>query len=168
MVLKKGDRVIDSKETAFVSDDFSHHESQEIVFTGLLPDTEYTVELIATYKHPQWLSTQETLLASVTESTLGDYQYSVAIVETETTYNVSITLTDPTHNFQLGFYTVTVIDPMGDYQIASGDNGFTPSGEQKSTTLVIQKPDYDDVRIDIGVRSQTVYYHQSILETINP
>jgi hypothetical protein len=168
LVLKKGDRVIETKETAFVSDEFSHHESQEIVFAGLLPDTEYTVELIAKYTHPQWLSTQETLLSSVTESTLADYQYSVSVVETDTTYNVSITLTDPMHNFQLGFYIVTVMDPMGEYQIASGDNGFTPSGEQKSTTLVIQKVDDDDVRIDIGVRSQTVYYHQSILKTIKP
>ena len=77
-------------------------------------------------------------------------------------------MTDPFHNFQLAFYTIYQIEVEYEFYYEGSSSGFTPSGDQKSATIFIDKPTLDNYRIEIGVRSEMEYYKYSILSNINP
>ncbi|NLF49424.1 MAG: hypothetical protein GX582_07295 [Acholeplasmataceae bacterium] len=63
---------------------------------------------------------------------------------------------------------MSAIEEEYEYTLASGESGFTPSGAEKTVVFVISKPDILNYQIHIGVRSDTIYTNQSILETIKP
>ncbi|MDD4988122.1 MAG: hypothetical protein PHS68_04450 [Candidatus Izemoplasmatales bacterium] len=168
IVLKRSERIIQTREVEVVALEQTHSDSQTIEFTGLTPDTDYTLELTASYTNPQTLIKQNILLSILSVHTLPDFTYRVSIIETLTIYEVTITLNDPAHNFQQGFYLVSAIEEEYEYTLASGESGFTPSGAEKTVVFVISKPDILNYQIHIGVRSDTIYTNQSILETIKP
>lgn len=167
LILKRNKETIARRVVESDTSEMMHYENIE-VFTGLVDDVEYTIELICTYTHPYWLTREIASLQTLSVTTLPDFDHQVNIEEFETDYQVEIILTDPGHNFQIGYYIIYQIEAEYEFYYEGSEFGFTPNGEQKTTIMTIDKPLIDDYRIEIGVRSQTTYYEYSILENIKP
>lgn len=168
VLLKQDKRILQRKDVILPEDGFSHYGSSDIVFSGLTPETDYLIECWADVTDPQTLIKSTVLISSLSGQTLTDYTAQVLITKTSTTYEVTVTLRDPGHNFQQCFYQIVEMIDGIEQPVGFLETGFTPSGEEKTASYSIPIPDLPHYRIDIGVRSQTVYYHQSILETITP
>ncbi|MBN2696561.1 MAG: hypothetical protein JXR38_03370, partial [Bacilli bacterium] len=103
------------------------HHGVEVEISGLKPNTVYTLELVASYINPIWLTREVALISSAEIETLSNFSSSVNVIETELYYEITITLEDPEHNFQLGYYEVYQIEPDYEWYYSGGQNGFTPS-----------------------------------------
>ncbi|MFA5467347.1 MAG: hypothetical protein WC251_05795 [Candidatus Izemoplasmatales bacterium] len=159
------------QEQQIVSSESSHDPHSydlEVEFLGLRAETEYTVIIEATFTHPYTLETITKIVGSISFQTLGAFTHSVDIEITETEYLVTVTLTDPAHNFQKGFYELIVIENGEEMYYGGSETSFVPSGEQKTTEIIIAIPTYAQYRIEIGVRNQTEYEKYVVLETIKP
>ena len=160
-------KIIEEKKIS-ASSDSSYDYGSSVIFNRLKPQTTYSVELVAKYQHPYWLTVVEEVIAQDVRSTNGDFQYQIVVEEGANDYTITVVLTDPNHNFQLAYYAIYQIEPMYEWQSYSQSFGFTPDGDQKHVTFVISKPDIVNFRIEIGVRSQTDYLYYSVLRNIKP
>ena len=145
-----------------------HHSGTEVVFTGLRPATDYRLELMASYTNPYTMERITATVATIEETTLGNFSHTFVLIETDTHYQVELTVNDPDHNFQIAYYYVYWIQAEDEINYGGGQSGFTPSGEEKSAILTIAKPSFTDFRIEIGLRNQTDYYRYVIIENIRP
>jgi len=167
IILKRNKEMIEIRPLESDPDLQFQYEMTE-VFKNLQDEVEYTLELVATFTHPYWLTREIEVVATQTVTTLPDFDYVINVEEFGDYYQIEVTLTDPFHNFQQAYYTIYQIEAEYEFYYEGLSFGFTPSGEQKSASIIIYKPLLDNYRIEIGVRSQMEYYKYSILDNINP
>jgi len=135
------------------------HSGIWIEFNQLKPLTDYVLIFSVSYTNPYTLVKEEVVLDTIEWRTLGSFTFNYFVEEFVDTYQVEVTLTDPNHNFQLVYYSVYLQNEFGEYIISSGTVGFTPLGDSKSATLVIQKAVEPPYRIEIGFRSENDMVH---------
>jgi hypothetical protein len=163
--LLRGEWTVDTKKMPLPDPDAEQYETQPTVtFSGLLPDTEYGLRFNADYVNPQTLRTETSVFSEEVVTTLGTYTYEFSHTEDETTIEATITLIDPSHNFQQFFYEI--YEEGAFYPYLNGQNGFL-SPMDKTSTLVIPKPDYDSYRVVFGVRNEANYYEYDVIDTID-
>jgi len=167
IILKRNKEIIERRQVESDPGEFQQFEITE-VFKNLQDEVEYVLELVATFTHPYWFTREIQVVSTQTITTLPDFDYVINVEEFENYYQIDITLTDPFHNFQLAFYTIYQIEVEYEFYYEGSSSGFTPSGDQKSATIFIDKPTLDNYRIEIGVSSEMEYYKYSILSNINP
>jgi hypothetical protein len=146
----------------------THFEGIEVEFIGLKAGNVYSIVLEATYTNPYTLESTTAIVGSESFETLNPFTSSVSIVKTENEYLVTITLFDPAHNFQKGYYLLYVIEDSFEMNYGGTETDFIPNGDQKTTEIVISIPTYENYRIEIGVRNQTDYVKYVVLENIKP
>ncbi|MBU1145849.1 MAG: hypothetical protein KJ971_08385 [Firmicutes bacterium] len=163
--LKKDDKVVKQIEIENTEDTI-HYEMPPILFDGLLKDTDYTLELVASYLDPD-TSKQVTLVVSTLEArTIGDYTASIVIDKLDTYYSITITVEDPNHFFQNGFYWIYEETIDYDVFVTSLSFDFVPSGNIKTATFIVDLQSYPNYHINLGIRSDSVFYYYVILDTI--
>jgi len=142
------------------------HMNLEIVFDRLKKDTLYVLEVKAIYKNPQTLA-EETIIAEPAEiRTLGAFSYTIDISEFDTYYEVTLNVVDQKHNFQIAYYYVYDTQGEFDMYLSGAQSGFTPVGEYKTVTFIIDKPDQIPIRIDIGLQNETTSIYYKIIHQI--
>ena len=160
-------RIVSTKNISASYDDTSGEFNGILIeFTGLKRETDYTVALRATYTNPFTLIKETIDLRQMEFRTSGSFTYTVDVIESEFDYRVTVTLVDPSHNYQLAYYRIIIIEDGLEYLYESNSTGFIPDGETKSATFVISKDYPIPYRIEIGVRDDTDYYYTSIIHMI--
>jgi hypothetical protein len=137
----------------------SMHSGLSIEFTQLKPETDYRLAFFATYTNPYTLVKEKIELDLLEWRTLGSFTYTYTIEELQDTYQVDVSLIDPSHNFQILYYYVYEQNEFGEFMVYSGTVGFTPQGDSKTATLTFQKNWNLPYRIEIGFRSQSTFNH---------
>lgn len=153
-------------QTKSFTPDNQQHGDSEFIVDGLSPDTTYVFECIADYTNPHTLRSEQVNVYDEEITTLGDYSYTYTIDTVGDYIEVTITLIDPNHYFQLAYYEAYDTSDEFAYWLAEESFGFTPIGDSKTTTFSILIPQVDSYRITIGVRSQTTYTIKQIIEVI--
>jgi len=163
--LLHGNTIVATKAVAFAASSSEPHSSSmgTVSFTGLAPLTEYTVRFIADYVNPRTLRQEQTTFTEETATTLGTYDYEFSYEDLGTSYTATITLIDPSHNFQQFYYEI--YETGMEYPSSSGQNGFL-SPMDKTSTIVIDKPSFASYRIVFGVRNQMDYVKYDVIHTI--
>jgi len=146
---------------------FDYEQEHEIVvtFAGLKELTLYRLEVIVSFLDPVTLRQETKLLETLEATTLGAYEYSLTINDSGSEYIVTVTLIDPSHNFQELYFEV--YEQGTYYPVNSGYTGFL-SPTDKTGTLYITKPIVSDYYIVIGVRNQTEFFKYDVIHTIQP
>jgi len=137
----------------------SMHSGISIEFSQLKPETDYSLAFSVTYTNPYTLVKEKIELDLLEWRTLGSFTYTYTIEELQDTYQVDVSLTDPSHNFQIVYYYVYEQNEFGEFMVYSGTVGFTPQGDSKTATLTFQKNWNLPYRIEIGFRSQSTFNH---------
>lgn len=137
--------------------------NQAIIFNRLRTLTTYSLRFIATYEHPQTLRQVTEVFAELEAKTLGVYEYDFSYVTLTGSYEATITLIDPSHNFQSFYYEV--YEGENNYPTNSGQSGFF-SPENKTATLVVNRPTSINYRIVFGVRNNINTYQYDEIYTI--
>lgn len=164
MNVYKGEFKVVSKTVSQGSD---IHGDIELVVDGLAPNTTYLFECVATFTNPITLRTDSVVIYEEESTTLGEYSYTYTTEIVDEYLEVSITVNDPSHYFQLGYYIL--VDTSGEFDnwLAEESYGFTPDGEEKTTTFSILLPDTGSYRITIGIRNETDFNIKHIIEVIH-
>ncbi|MBU1020349.1 MAG: hypothetical protein KJ847_03975 [Firmicutes bacterium] len=165
VVLSKNNQILRRKEL-IPNLDMMHYEMSSIVFDNLKPNTVYNVDLYATYLDPESSKIITVSLGSIETTTLSDYQADVVVTEFPTYYEVTITVTDPDHNFQKGVYWLYEVTSDYEYLMQNIVYDFTRIGEDKTTSFMIYKQNYLQYRIEIGIQSETELIYYVVLKTI--
>ncbi len=150
-------------------DDFletSSHYGIEVMFDRLRRNTTYLVELEVTYTNPYTLATETKTFDSQEIRTLSAFTYQVDVVDFDSYYEVTISVTDPNHNFQIPYYDVYGVQDEFEWFISNGAFGFTPMDGYKTVTFTIDKTAPIPYRIDIGLRNETYSYYYVIIDVI--
>ena len=145
----------------------TQHFDQLLMIDGLRPETSYTLELYATYQDPITLQTVTRLLETFEETTLPKFSYTLDIVDLGDILEVTITLDDPGHNYQISYYTV--YQPSEDYDmwLDYNESPFNMIDNVKTATLIIPKTYPLPYYIEIGLTSQTDTRYYITIRTIN-
>jgi len=142
------------------------HYDYEVVFDGLKYDTLYEVALSITYTNPYTLATETKTFDPLEIRTLSSYTYQIDVQEFNDYFEVSLTLNDPKHNFQLSYYDLYEIYDDYNVYISAGQFGFTPAGDSKSVTFTIDKSANIPFIVEIGVLNETTSYYYEIIYVI--
>jgi hypothetical protein len=142
-----------------------HGESLWII-SGLRDETLYTLELYATYSDPITLQPTTRLIETFEETTISKFSYTIDIKDLIDIYEVTITLDDPGHNYQIANYTT--YQPSEDYDmwLDSGQSPFNMIDNVKTATLIIPKTYPSPYYIEIYVSSETDYRYYITIQTI--
>ncbi|MBE0700496.1 MAG: hypothetical protein IH571_02305 [Acholeplasmataceae bacterium] len=163
--VKQNQNVIATKLITEESD-YDAHMGSLYVFENLLKSTDYTVELTASYTDPYTLKRETVLIESYQEKTLGDYSVDISLIEYDTYYDLTITVIDPNHHFQIPYYTLYEIFAEHDEYFSGEMGDFTPLIQGKTAYFFIYKPHVSSYRLEIGIRNQTFYQYYVIIENI--
>jgi len=147
-------------------DEASMHYGIEVSFDGLKKNTIYQVDLKVIYTNPYTLAKETKTYDSQEIKTLSAYSYLIDVVDFDFYYEVTISVTDPNHNFQIPYYYVYEIQDEYDWYVASGEFGFTPMDGYKTVTFIIDKTASIPYRIDIGLRNEDISYYYEIIYVI--
>ncbi len=131
--------------------------------SGLLPNTTYRLEGVATYTNPQTLRNESQIIYDEEVTTLADYQISYQIVSYEAYLEATITIVDPNHYFQLASYELIDVTGEMPIYIMSETFSFTANGHSQSTTFIIMIPTDITYQVIIDVRSETNYMIRHII-----
>lgn len=147
-------------------DESSMHYGSEIRFEGLKKNTLYQVNLKVIYTNPYTLVRETKTFESQVIRTLSAYSYQIDVVDYDFFYEVTISVTDPNHNFQIPYYYVYETQDEFDWYVSSGEFGFTPMDGYKTVTFTIDKTATIPYRIDIGLRNEEFTYYYEIIHVI--
>lgn len=147
-------------------DEESMHHGIEITFDRLWKNTLYQVELKVTYTNPYTLATETKTYDSQEIRTLSAYSYEIDVVDYDFYYEVTISVTDPNHNFQIPYYYIYEIQDGFDWFVSGESFGFTPMDGYKTVTFTIDKTATIPYRIDIGLRNEEFTYYYEIIYVI--
>ncbi len=140
----------------------------EIKAEGLDPLSFYRADLNAAYTDPNTTEEVDRAIRSLTFTTFPEYSYTVSYVETETTYEFTIAVNDPSLIFQ-DFY-FNVFDTTTEYeQYLQYGNFVTQSqGAERIYTTSIAKPTVDSFRLEIMTTKayEGTYYYGCLLYTL--
>ncbi|RJX24433.1 MAG: hypothetical protein C4537_06600 [Acholeplasma sp.] len=131
--------------------------------SGLAKNTTYTIIGKATYINPGTLREETKIIYEEEVTTLDTYSIDFSIVEVNGFLEVTITVVDPNHYFQIPYYDI--FELTGDHPIYLGGDvfDFTPSVESKSVSFTISIPSAENYQITIGIRNQQNYLIRHIL-----
>ena len=163
MNVYNGDLLVTSKIVSVESDG---HGDIELAVDGLSPNTSYRFECTAIYTHPNTLRQTEEVIYEEEITTLETYSYTYTIETIGENLEVTITVNDPSHNFQEAYFVS--IDTSGEFDnwLAEESFFFTPVGEEKTTTFTILIPISDSYKITIGIRNEMNHNIKHIIEVI--
>lgn len=144
------------------SDDIEGYE-HDIFLTDLKAQTTYRILVVATYINPSTLREESVTLLEEEVVTLSDYQVTYEINEQLMYFEVSITVVDPSHHFQIPY--VEIYDVSGEQPIWMGSEtfSFTPGINSKSVQFTILIPDVMSYRIVIGIRNEQHYIIRHVI-----
>lgn len=134
---------------------------------GLRPETLYTLELQATYQDPITLQTLTETLITTEETTLPKFSYDININDLGDMLEVTITLDDPGHNYQIAYYTISQPQNEYDMWLDYSESPFNMIDNIKTATLMIPKTYPLPYDIEIGLTSQTDTRYYITIRTIN-
>jgi hypothetical protein len=141
------------------------HHGSSFVIENLRANTTYVIEVIAVYTNPQTLRREEQIVFNEEVTTLESYSIDYSIETIGEYYEITITLQDPSHNFQLTYYDVYDTSGEMDVYVTGSTNPFVPNGEEKASTFSILIPTTAS-RITIGVRNELDFSIKQIIEII--
>lgn len=145
-----------------LSTDLEGYE-HDIFLTNLKSLTTYRIFVVATYINPMTLREETITLLDEEVVTLNDYEVTYEINEMMMYIEVSITVIDPSHHFQIPYveiYDVSGEQPMWIY---SETFSFTPDINGKSAQFTILIPDVMSYRIVIGIRNEQHYIIRHVI-----
>ncbi|HPQ62540.1 MAG TPA: hypothetical protein PLH02_06725, partial [Bacillota bacterium] len=152
---------------------YMHECGEEIVFSNLRHNRRYDIKLFAYYQDPTTLAYVERVVYEESVTTMQDFDCNVDVTETIDAYLVTVTIVDSSDTFQNAYYGIYQTVDYGDGYIYDQlefwrDSDFTVNAHSKIVMFTINKPDYEDWHIEIGISSDTEYYYYYIVTEITP
>jgi len=143
-----------------------HMESGKFVIDELSPNTTYEFEFIAIYQNPNTLRTEEAVVYLGELTTLDVYSYSYTMETVGEYIEFTITLIDPNDYFDVAYYDS--YDMSSDQAIYLNSETYTiiDGVDEKTVTLSILVPGVDAYEITIGMRSNSNFSINTIIEII--
>jgi hypothetical protein len=159
IVVQSNGKIIQTQTIAQQEPD-AMHSGIWIEFKKLKPETDYTLYFSATYLNPYTLVREHIELDTIEWRTLGSFTYTYTVEEQINGYQIDVTLIDPNHNFQLVYYSVYEKNEFGEFMVYWGSAGFSPQGDSKTSSILIENSWNKPYRIEIGFRNQNnmTYY----------
>lgn len=149
--LYEGSRKIASQS---VLGSYMAYDGLDILFDGLNEDTPYQVLVTAVYINPDTLQQEKTVIYEEETQTLGYYEVDVTITVFETYLEVTMTVIDPSHYFQVPYYDIYEVSGEFPSWVDSEIFDFTPDVSSKSASFTVPIPDIGKNHIIIGIRNQ--------------
>ncbi len=141
-------------------------QSSEITFDRLVPETDYTIMLIARYSDPYTLAEVEKTVASEEFTTTPDFDYDIQVVEETDHYRVTLTITPQDAIYDYAYYnTFIYVDGFYQYYYYQSFT-FETIDDTLYVSFEIYKPAAEDYRIMIGITDTESYIHFVIVYTI--
>ncbi|MFA5526904.1 MAG: hypothetical protein WC992_08770, partial [Acholeplasmataceae bacterium] len=134
-----------------------------IVFDQLEELTTYKMIAKASYINPDTLQQETVLMGEEEVTTIGFYEITYEINRFVDEIEVIITVIDPSHYFQVPYYTL--YDTSGEYPmwLAEETFDFIPDMDSKSVQFTIIIPDVRDYELLIAVRNENNYIIRHIV-----
>jgi hypothetical protein len=159
--LHLGHQIIQTLSLSSTKDDQNY--KADIIFNGLKKNTRYQVIIKINYKDPESLTRVSKTIHNEEITTLDDYQINYTLTDFGTYFEVYIHLVDPSHYFQVPYFTIYLEQEHYPVYIDGNTFGFTPDGNGKYVTFTINKPEEYPYHLVIGVRNQTDYTMSHII-----
>ena len=157
-----GTRIV---QTVYFTPSSDHHDHNKLLIENLTPDTTYVFEFIAVFTNPNTLRTEEQLVLEEAYKTAEDYSYTYTRTTVGELEEVTFTIDDP--NDVIGYVYLDVmyiVDGIENFQI---DTYFLEViDEQEQTTFSFMIPVADEYEIFIGIRNNTDFNINEILEEL--
>lgn len=141
----------------------SHYHGSMIDFKGLKKNTDYKVIITSTYVNPYTKRTETKILHEEEIKTLGDYTVDYEITHYENYSEVYIFVNDPNHYFQIPYYSIYQIDDGQSFYLDGQSFSFTPDGNGKYVSFIIDHPGITPYQLIIGIRNQNDYTINQII-----
>jgi hypothetical protein len=169
LVLYQNNKVIEKQELSPPNyEENLYEESDTHLFKGLTNNTDYYLELIATYTDPMTLTKVDTVLTHLKVTTLHLLNYSSVLVTFDDHYEVIIEVNDPYDVFQeVSYYVYEIVDGVRNYSNYYYEL-LNVNGSIKTFTLVIDKPDFANYYIEVIISNTNDYSKHLVLEEILP
>lgn len=169
LILYQNGKVVEKKElVAPNSMEGQYEESDTYIFKGLTNNTDYHLELIASYTDPMILTKVETVLTHLEVTTLHHLNYSSKLYTFDDHYEVVIEVNDPYDVFQeVSYYIYEINDGLQSYSSYYSQE-LSINGTIKTITLVIDKPTFSNYYIEVSISNTTEYSKHIVLEEILP
>ncbi|MDD3123476.1 MAG: hypothetical protein PHC62_08205 [Candidatus Izemoplasmatales bacterium] len=169
LVLYQNNKVIEKQELNPPNyEENPYEESDTYLFNNLTNNTNYYLELIASYTDPMTLTNVETVLTHLEVTTLHRINYSTELITFDDHYEVVIEVDDPYDVFQeVSYYLYEVMDGVRNYSNYYYEL-LNVSGSVKTFTLVIDKPDFANYYIEVIISNTNDYSKHLILKEILP
>lgn len=155
--------------TITIPDSFEEQYMEEPTyeFSHLRNNTTYRIEFVANYVDPVTYQSVSVVIASVEATTLYPYDFTYQVQEFDDHYEVSIQLNDSMDQFQYASYTAYgIVDGMREYS-GFGSESFVNESGVKSLVIIIDKPAYQNYKIEISIQSNTQYTNSELITTIS-
>lgn len=142
------------------------HHGSSFLIDDLQPDTNYTLECIATYTNPQTLARETRVLYHEEITTLKDYSYTYNKNISSNNIEIFFSLFDPSDYFQ--YLYVEIYDTSEEYEmyLESESYYFLVDGEEKTASFMVTTPTTSSYKIYISMQSQTIYSARELIDTI--
>ncbi|MDY0075049.1 MAG: hypothetical protein RBR75_04185, partial [Acholeplasmataceae bacterium] len=153
---------VKKKAITLYSKDLTEYEHL-IVFDQLEELTTYKMIAKASYINPDTLQQETVLMGEEEVTTIGFYEITYEINRFVDEIEVIITVIDPSHYFQVPYYTL--YDTSGEYPMWLADEtfDFIPDVDSKSVQFTIIIPDVSDYKLLIAVRNENNYIIRHIV-----
>ncbi len=137
--------------------DIGENDYHDIVtgITGLSSGKTYRIEGIATYKNPITLRRESSVIYEEEITTLEDYNISYSVTPYDDYLEITITLRDPNHYFQVPSYEIYEIIDGQEMWLNSESSDFILNGDEKTVTFNVYIPVDTSYRLSIEVQNQT-------------
>ena len=132
----------------------THYHGLYINFKNLKKNTDYKLIISSTYTNPYTQRTETKILHEEEVRTLGDYSIEYEITHYETHSEVYIFVIDPNHYFQVPYFTIYEIFDNVPFYLDGESFSFTPDGNGKYTSFIINHPGIYPYQLVIGIRNQ--------------
>ena len=167
VILKRNYQEIDRVKLKMeFSEEDMHHEGLYAVFERLSPEVTYTIILQANYRDPYTMEMNTKELDSLEVTTLMKFNYDISVVETETQYEVIITVDDLHDFYDVAYASIYEDSDWGVYQTSHTEYSYQYIDDQYVFSFVIDKPLTEAYRIEFGILDNSQYYNYTILETV--
>lgn len=136
--------------------DIGENDNHDITtgLTGLSPGKSYVIEGVATFTNPLTKRRERVVIYQEDITTLEQYDINYDISPMDDYLEVTITVTDPNHYFQIPSYDLYEIIDGQEVWISSEDFEFIPIGHDKTVTFMVYPPFDTHYRLVISIANQ--------------
>ena len=131
--------------------------------TGLSPGKTYRLEGVASFVNPQTLREESVVIYEEEVTTLLPYNITVDVVLIDDYLEVTMTVYDPEHYFQVPMYEIYEVSDEYDIYLEGNSYTFTPIGNEKTATFTILIPVDITYRLVISVQNDFEYTIKQIV-----